>query len=208
MDKGAVEVAAVSDVTAPTVDSATINVDGDETTVVFDEAVTGDGTGFEFDDATALTYVSGSGSDTLVFSHRVILASETRTLEYDDTVGDMEDLAGNPLETFTAQAVTNDSEVVADTTAPTLTSVTIVSALVIRFVFDEPVTLTDLTGWAMASSGAALTLDSFSGDETDTIDAVPSRPIVSTESLAFSYNSATGDVADMAANVLATIADR
>ncbi len=191
--------AAGSDITAPTVSSATISVDGDETTVVFDEAVTGDGTGFVFDDASALTYVSGDGTDTWVFSHRVILASETRTLEYDDATGDMaDDPAGNVLASFAAQAVTNDSEAVADETAPDLTSATVISATLIRLVFNEPVTLSDLTGWSIASSGAAITPDSFTGDSTSTIDVVPSRSISSTESLSISYNAVTGNVEDMA----------
>ncbi len=205
-----VSVSLITDVTAPTVLSATINVDGDRTTVVHDEAVTGDGTGWQFDDATPLTYVSGAGTDTLVFSHRVILASETRTLEYDDTTGDMEDLADtpNPLESFTGQAVTNNSEAVADETDPELDTQVLSAGATLVLGFDEPVTFTDQTGMSISASGGAVTITGIAGGETNTVTLTLSRSLASTESLSFSYDSGTGDVEDLAGNVLATISNR
>jgi len=202
-----------ADTTKPLVDSGTapaINVDGDETAVVFTENVTGDGTGFSLNGTNALTYVSGDGTPTWVFSNAsVVLSGDVVTLEYDDTTGDMADTSANVLDSFTGQAVNNGSTVAApDTTPPTLSTITVVSALLIRFVFDEAVTLSDLTGWTMASSGAAITFSSSTGDTTDTIDVVPSRSVVSTESLSFSYDSGTGNVTDIATNALVSITSR
>lgn len=199
----------VADVTPPTVSSVAIGTDGETVTVVFDEPVTGNGTGFTLDDATALTYVSGDETASWVFSAaRTILSSETRTLEYDDTTGDMTDGSANDLASFTGQAVTNNSTQIIDVTAPTLSSATVTAATTLTLVFDEAVTLTNATGMTIASSGAAVTISSISGDGTDTLLATLSRSIASTESLSFSYDSGTGNVTDIATNALASISNR
>lgn len=96
----------------PVLQSATINADGDELTLVFDEPVTGN-SGFTLDaeyGAVTLTYSSGEGTDTLVYTiSRAIGEEEDVALDY--TAGDIEDTRGNPMEDFSGQSVTNDSEV-------------------------------------------------------------------------------------------------
>jgi len=120
-----------ADTTKPLVDSGTapaINVDGDETAVVFTENVTGDGTGFSLNGTNALTYVSGDGTPTWVFSNAsVVLSGDVVTLEYDDTTGDMADTSANVLDSFTGQAVNNGSTVTAspDTDPPVLSGLTV-----------------------------------------------------------------------------------
>lgn len=97
---------------APELDSATINTDGDELTLVFDEAVTGNA-GFTLDatgGALTATYSSGDGTTTYVYSlSRTVGSTETITLDY--SAGDVEDLADTPnaLATITDFAVTNNS---------------------------------------------------------------------------------------------------
>lgn len=98
------------DTHGPILLSATINADGDELTLVFDEPVTGNA-GFTLamtGGAATLAYSSGDGTTTLVFTtSRTIYALESGTLAY--TPGDVEDLNGNPLAAFTVFAVTNNS---------------------------------------------------------------------------------------------------
>lgn len=203
---------AAPDTTAPTISSATIGTDGETFTIVFDEAVTGDEAGFILTPSggsAGITYVSGSGTDTLVFSiDRVIFDSETGTLEYVAASGTVADLASNVLANYGPSAVTNNSTQIADVTAPTLSTATVTAATTLTLIFDEAVTLTDQTGMTVASSGAAVTVTGVSGDGTDTLALTLSRSIASTESLSFSYDSGTGDVEDLSANALASISAR
>jgi hypothetical protein len=200
-----------ADVTAPTVSSATIAANGTTLTVVFDEAVTGDGTGFEIDNGSALTatYVSGDGTATWMFTlSGTVLDADTPVLTYDSGVGDMADLAANALADIASGAVTNNSTQVLDVTAPTLSSVTVTGATTLTLVFDEAVNVTTATGLTIAASGAAVTVSSPAGTGTSTLTFTLSRSIASTESLSFSYDSGTGDIEDLAGNALATISNR
>lgn len=209
LDKGAVEASASADVTAPTVVTAVINTAGTLLTVTFDENVSGDGTGFVLDDATTLTYVSGTGTDTWVFTNgRTIASGETRTLEYSSVTGNAADDSANDLVTFTAQAITNNSTYTPDVTAPTISSATITAATTLTIVFDEAVNITTAGGITIASSGAAVTVSSPLGNGTDTLTLTLSRSIVSTESLSLSYDSGPGDIADLSANALASFTNR
>ena len=212
LDKGAVESSVEGgDVTAPTVDTATIDAAGTGLTIVFDEAVTGDGTGFSIDVGSSLTatYVSGDGTPTWVFSlSGVVLDADTPTLDYDAGTGDMADLASNVLATVSGGAVTNNSTQVADTTDPELDTQVLTSATTLVLGFDEPVTFTDQTGMSVSASGGAVTITGISGGGTNTVTLTLSRSMASTESLSFSYDSGTGDVEDLAGNALATISNR
>lgn len=104
------------DETAPTFVSAIISGSGSSIAISFDEAVTfgaGGNTGFAVTlsgGAATLTYVSGDGSDTLVYSlSRAIQYDETGTIVYTQPTNGVEDAAGNDLATFTAQAIVNNS---------------------------------------------------------------------------------------------------
>jgi hypothetical protein len=108
-----------ADVTAPTLSSASIPTTGDSLSIVFDETVSigaGGNGGFTITmsgGAVNLTYSSGSGSNTLVYTtDRVIEAGETCSdFDYTQPGNGVEDAAGNDLATFTNQhaSVTNNS---------------------------------------------------------------------------------------------------
>lgn len=102
------------DVTAPTYQSSTIASNGTTVTVNFDETVVATSSdGFTFTPsggAATLTYASGTGTASLVFtSSRVIYDSETATIAYSSTTGDVADVSANDLATFGATSVTNNS---------------------------------------------------------------------------------------------------
>ena len=111
----------VADITPPQVSTVTIENDGFEVVVVFNEAMvmTGyDAGDLELDCSTTgndidLTSPTGSGNTWSFTSASEIQESgtDTCTLEYDASVNadDMEDEAGNDLLTFDSQAVTNNS---------------------------------------------------------------------------------------------------
>jgi len=97
-----------ADVTAPTLDSITIN-DASPNDVVmrFSEPVTGTNLGFTLAGTTSTTFASISGSGT---TWTGVLASpatelETITLSYASVTGDFEDLSANALADITNQAV-------------------------------------------------------------------------------------------------------
>lgn len=97
------------DTVVPTLASVTVASDGTTVTLVFSEAVTAS-TGFALDagGAVTLTYASGSGTSTLVFTAgSTIGQGDTVTLDY--VPGNGVDLAGNALAPVTDRAVTNNS---------------------------------------------------------------------------------------------------
>lgn len=100
------------DVTAPTVTSATVDSAGTSYTMVFSEAVNiSSAAGHSLTatgGAVTLTYASGSGSDTIVFSpSRTILDEEVLTRDYVSGSGNTEDAAGNDLASYSGAAVSN-----------------------------------------------------------------------------------------------------
>lgn len=108
------------DVTAPTISSATLAADGNSITFACSESVefgAGGNTGFVLvptngGAAVTLSYSSGSGSSDLVYAtSRTASSTETFTYAYTNPGNGVQDAAGNALESFTAQAVTNNSAV-------------------------------------------------------------------------------------------------
>jgi hypothetical protein len=96
----------------PTLLSATIGTTGETITLVFDEEVTSTGAGWlvNMDSASStLTYLSGTGTDTLMFTMDTpALAGESAFIEYDATVGDA--ASGDCLlVTFGSFPVTNNT---------------------------------------------------------------------------------------------------
>lgn len=97
------------DTLAPTLTSATVAANGTTVTLVFSETVTG-GTGFTLDNpgVVTLTYSSGSGTSTLVFTAgSTINQSDIPVLDY--TPGNIVDGASNALASISNAAVTNNS---------------------------------------------------------------------------------------------------
>lgn len=98
----------------PTILSATIDTTGEFITLVFDEEVTSDGSGFILimdSDSSTLTYFSGGGTTSVVFSiDPDALAGESGEISYNQATGDA--TSGDcPLLTFDAFPVTNNTGV-------------------------------------------------------------------------------------------------
>ena len=108
-------VAVTSDVTAPTVSTATIASNGTTLTLAMSETVTRTGGTFDVDCSTAganitATYSSGSGSNSLVYTlGTTVNTGDTCNLDYDGAANGIEDGAGNDLAAITDKAVTNNS---------------------------------------------------------------------------------------------------
>lgn len=118
---------AATDTTAPTLSSATIGTNGTTVTLTFSEAVSigsGGNGGFAITPsggAATLSYSSGSGSSSLVYTaSRTILQGETATIAYTQPGNGVEDAAGNDLASFSGTSVTNNSTQTAG--GPTITS--------------------------------------------------------------------------------------
>lgn len=101
---------AAADVTAPTLDSATIDSSGVNWVFTLSETVVGH-TGFTptaSGGAVTLSYLGGDGTSVLVFTgSRSIQFGETVTLDY--APGDVQDVPGNPLAAFSGVSVVNGS---------------------------------------------------------------------------------------------------
>lgn len=100
----------VEDPEPPEVESAEIPTEGNTLAIVFGQIVHGN-TGFSLDasgGAVGLIYASGSGTNTLLYGlDRTVESGETVTLDY--AGGNIVDATGNPLESISGQAVTNNS---------------------------------------------------------------------------------------------------
>jgi hypothetical protein len=110
-----------ADTTAPTLTSATINAAGTSLSLLFSETVVATiNTGWTITPsgaAATLTYASGSGTNTLVYTiSRAIQSSETATASYTQPGDGIEDAAGNDLEDITNRSAVNDSTQEATTT--------------------------------------------------------------------------------------------
>jgi len=106
---------AEEDETPPTLTSALINAAGTSLYLYFSETVVATiNTGFAITPsggAATLTYASGSGSSTLVYTiSRAIQQSETLTGAYTQPGNGIEDAAGNDLATIESFNVTNQSQ--------------------------------------------------------------------------------------------------
>jgi len=103
-----------TDETAPTLVSATIAANGTSLSLVFSEAITvNTNTGFVLtaDGSPTLTYASGTGTTTLVYTISAAVAQSESgiTLAYTTGANYIEDAADNDLGSFTGTAVTNNS---------------------------------------------------------------------------------------------------
>lgn len=96
------------DETAPTVQGATIQTAGDSIVIRFSEPVVGSsGFGLSLSGgAASLTFVSAAFDELIYSISRVVTSNETGLLTYFG--GDIEDLAGNPLQSFVL-GITNNS---------------------------------------------------------------------------------------------------
>ena len=111
--------ASAADTTAPTLQSATIGTDGETWTLVFDETVnigSGGNGGWSVTMTTAgsvtLTYSSGDGSDTLVYTGGTTVNSgdtASNGLDYTQPGDGIEDNTGNDLANIDDASITNNS---------------------------------------------------------------------------------------------------
>jgi len=117
-DIGAYEFVSGADETAPTFTSATIGTSGTTITLAFNESVTfgaGGNGGWALSmsgGAVTLSYSSGSGTSSLVYSlSRTVYSGETVStgLTYTQPANGIEDTAGNDFAGTTDHAVTNNS---------------------------------------------------------------------------------------------------
>lgn len=106
------------DVTAPTILSVAVDTNGTDVAITLSENCTigaGGSTGFTLvatGGNSALTYSIGDGTDVLIYtSARTISSTETLSLTYVNPGDGIEDAAGNDLESFSGQAITNSSTV-------------------------------------------------------------------------------------------------
>lgn len=196
------------DITAPTVNSATIqDAAPDELIVVFSEAVNvTNTTGLSFsDDLMATTIdsiISGNGTATVTFQlgGTAVQNGDVANFVYAGT-NTIEDLAGNAL-AASATAVTNN--VGGDVTAPTASSATVENAdpdaLVV--VFSEAVNVTNVTGLTLTGDWTGVSVSSVtSGSGTDTVTFALDTPIANGETGSFSYDG-TNTIDDLAGNSL------
>lgn len=201
------------DVTAPTCTGATVDAAGTSITLAFSEAVefgAGGNGGFTVGlsgGACTLTYSSGDGTSSLVYTtSRTVQAGESGTVAYTQPGNGVQDATGNDLASFTGQLITNDSA--ADTVAPTVTAVALVSATTLRISLSESVTFGagGNAGWAVTLSGGAATLTYASGSGSNTLVYTVSRSVAASETGTYAYTQPGNGVEDSAGNDLATIA--
>ena len=102
------------DTTPPTVQSAIISPAGTSISLLFDETVTrsagGTWTLTMSGGVVTMTYSSGSGSSTLVYTlSRTVVQGETGTVAWTNQANTIEDTSGNDLATFSGFTITNSS---------------------------------------------------------------------------------------------------
>jgi hypothetical protein len=180
------------DTSKPTVQSASINTAGALYTIVYDEPVTGQ-TGHTLSatgGAVTLTPSSGDTTNTHVWSlDRTILKTETVTRSY--SPGNAQDAAGNTLDAYSGQAVTNGSGM----PRPTVSTAAIdVAGDELSLMFPENVT--GQLGWILTATDGAVTATGDHGDGTESHSFSLSRVIGSHEVVTLAYDSATGNAVD------------
>ena len=81
-------------------------------------------------------------------------------------------------------------------TPPSVSSVSVENALPTKwvFVFNEPVTLTDETGFTLDIDAVAATITGVVGDGTNTLTFTTTEIVALGDVLTFDYDSTTGDV--------------
>ncbi|MDY6904073.1 MAG: hypothetical protein SWH61_05240 [Thermodesulfobacteriota bacterium] len=179
----------LNDPDVPMLSSATIGADGDTWTLVFTEAVnigSGGSGGFAITMTDAgvveLTYSSGEGSNTLIYTGDVtVQAGDTVAsgLDYTQPGDGIENTTGFDLETFTGESIVNSSTV----GPPALTVATLgADGMTWTFEFSRAVTIGTggNGGFGIEFTAAGVVALSYgSGDGTDTLtytgDAIVER---------------------------------
>jgi hypothetical protein len=187
--------------------AATVPEAGTTIVCVFSEAMSGTaGTGWTVEASGGNVTVSsgsGSGTNTLTLTlSRTIESSEIVILDYQP--GDIITVnASSPLSAIVVP-VTNSSTV-AEAIPPTFVDASIPTAGTTLIVnFSENVVGTEESGWTITASGGACTVSSATGTGTSQLTLTLSRTIAIAETVTLDYSSVTGDLADEAANDLAT----
>jgi hypothetical protein len=188
--------------------TATIPAAGTTIVCTFSEAVSGTaGTGWSVTasgEAVTVSSGSGSGTDTLTLTlSRTIESGEIVALTYDP--GDIVTVAiGRALAAFAGFSVVNESTE-EEAIPPTFVDANIpVAGTTLVVNFSEAVVGTEESGWTINPSGAACTVSSATGTGTAQLTLTLSRTIAIGETVTLDYSSVTGDLADAAANDLAT----
>lgn len=199
---------ATLDTDLPALSSATVATNGNSITLAFSEAVTGQGGWTTNLSGVTLTYSSGDGTDTHVYTtSRTVGSHETGTITY--TPGSLVDDAGNALAAIAGGTLTNNST--ADTIPPTFESAAVPSAgtsLVVTF--SEAVTQGGSYSdgdWTVTASGGAVTLTYSSGDTTDEHTFTTSRTIGIGETITLDWAGTANGLEDGAGNDLAAFSD-
>jgi hypothetical protein len=211
--------AAAADIVAPALVSAQIPAAGTTLEITFTEAVSigaGGNGGFTIGlsgGAATLTYSSGAGTGTLIYTiNRTVAAGETCSdFDYTQPGNGVEDAAGNDLATFLNQQalVTNNAT---DVTAPTLDSASIpTTGDSLSIVFSETVSIGagGNGGFTITMSGGAVSLTYSSGSGSNTLVYTTDRTIDAGETCSdFDYTQPGNGVEDAAGNDLASFSNQ
>lgn len=181
--------------TLPFVTSRTISANGLTLSFNFNRPVTGHA-GYKLfleGDELPITYASGDGTASLNFTpdDGALWKDYVYTASYGS--GNTADSAGNALDSFSDESVTNNSTYVPDFAAPTLASATIdATGLILTLVFNEAVD--GHAGFTLSSAGGR-TLTYTSGDGTTSKVFAISSAV--TSDLSPTLNYTPGDVEDL-----------
>ena len=131
----------------------------------------------------------------------------TYTLKYSDpTAGNdayaIQDLAGNDVAGYAAQAITVNAVSGTDTTAPAVNGAAITTAganAVVTLQFGEAVAFTNATGLTLTSSaGTSIPFTLTSGATSDLLVLTTTATLATTDTVTVAYNSGTGSIRDLA----------
>jgi len=204
---------------APTITSVTVSSNGTTVTAVFSAAVqngAGGSGGWTLNTPTsALTYVSGSGTNTLTYSSAVtIYSTSTPTVSYTQPGNGVEAVTGGADLVSISNATVVNSSTQSAPVAPTLTSVTIdTTGSNWTFVYSGAVTASTTAALCNAysvtmSTAGAETLTYSSGTGTNTVVCTGSVTVNSGETVTSGLNYTPGTITDIATNALASISGK
>jgi hypothetical protein len=171
---------------APTLDTASVSVNGLTVTAVADEAIDAgtDGWSGITVGGVALNYTSGARTTTVVFTAASRIPAGTVTLNYTQPGDGIQDLSGNLLDNISGASVTNNS-------APVVTGVAVNSTGdLVTFTFD--VSVTGHAGLTITDASPPITLTYSAGDPGTSVAFVPNRDVLQGETMTFAY--AAGDI--------------
>ncbi len=196
--------------TSPSFVSGTVSANGTTFTAVFSEAVRWMGGYAAVTSGAkggALTYVSGDGTTTLVFTIASTIYVEDVAVFASSAGTVIAPGSGNPNAATSNVVVTNNST--QDDTAPTLTTATVAAnGTTFTLVFSEAVQTFagGANGFTITATGGAATVGYTSGTGTTTIIFTVNRTISTGETVTTTYTP--GTIADAAGNLLAAIVAR